>query len=74
MAEKSKIEYNKAMIGKVVSVTTNGGWRGQIVAVKDAETFQIQRGPDDLVDVSIWDVRALDQHDFSISPRDIIGG
>jgi hypothetical protein len=53
-----KIEINKRMIGKRVKVLDEEfEWVGEVVDVKDAETFLVSNGTT-LVAVDIFDIRS----------------
>lgn len=54
-----KLEINKKLIGKAVRVLDQEGeWVGEVVDVKDEDTFIISNG-NTLVAVDIFDIRSL---------------
>ena len=60
MNDSNKLEINKRMIGKTIKVLDNEfEWLGEIVDVKDQDTFIVSNG-DSLVVVDIFDVRSID--------------
>ena len=53
-----RIEANKKMIGKSVLVMDESGeWLGEVVGVKDADTFLV-RNDTQTVEVDIYDIRS----------------
>lgn len=55
-----KIEINKKMIGKTVKVLEHEyQWIGEIVDVKDENTFIVSNG-DGLIPVDIFNIRSID--------------
>jgi len=55
-----KLLANEKMLNKTVLVVSkDGNWTGEIVKVKDVETFLIKRGDGLLQDVDIYDIRSL---------------
>jgi len=54
-----KIQINKKLIGKSVKVLDKEvEWIGEVVGVKDEDTFIISNG-DSLIPVDIFDIRSL---------------
>jgi hypothetical protein len=55
-----RLDINKKLIGKSVRVLdSDGEWVGEVVDVKDEDTFIVSNG-NTLVAVDIFDVRSLD--------------
>ena len=55
-----RLDINKKLIGKSVRVLdSDGEWAGEVVDVKDEDTFIVSNG-NALVAVDIFDVRSLD--------------
>jgi hypothetical protein len=55
-----RLDINKKLIGKPVRVLdSDGEWVGEVVDVKDEDTFIVSNG-NTLVAVDIFDVRSLD--------------
>ena len=63
---EQKINILKEMIGKTVYVIYGQGWYGEIVNVKDENTFTIKNTVGFINDVSIWDVRSTDYNNEKI--------
>lgn len=58
----NKIDFNKKMLGKKVSVETNGEpWVGQIVEIVDEDNFAVLSSfTGKIQTISIYDIRSLD--------------
>lgn len=55
-----RLDINKKLIGKTVRILDQEGeWVGEVVDVKDEDTFIVSNG-NTLVAVDIFDVRSLD--------------
>jgi hypothetical protein len=55
-----RLDINKKLIGKPVRVLdSDGEWVGEVVDVKDEDTFIVSNG-NTLVAVDIFDLRSLD--------------
>lgn len=66
MEENQRFEINKRIIGKTVFVTTHGGFYGTVIDVNEDDVKVKYK--DYTRDVSIWDVRQIDNSELYENP------